>query len=156
MASTSFRGSPIPLTSKATAKHPLERILRGYSWSLEDPGIKVIYRSPVDLYLDEWVYDFLDNLERTGARRVAIDSLGDLSAASGDEIRFREYIYSLLRRCARTNISLIMTLEVPELFGITRLSEYGISHLSDNVTLLQFLRGESELKTCYHRAENPR
>ena len=40
----------------------------------------------------------------------------------------------------------MMTQEVPELFGVTRLSEYGISHLSDNVMLLQFLRGDSELK----------
>lgn len=39
-----------------------------------------------------------------------------------------------------------MTQEVPDLFGITRLSEYGISHLSDNVILLRYLRGESELK----------
>jgi hypothetical protein len=29
---------------------------------------------------------------------------------------------------------------------LPRLSEYGISHLSDNVVLLQFLRGDSELK----------
>jgi len=124
----------------------LEKVLRGFSWSLKDPGIELMYRSPVDLYLDEWVYDFFDTVQRTQATRVAIDSLGDLSAASGDEIRFREYIYSLLQRCARSNISVTMTLEAPELFGITRLSEYGISHLSDNVVLLQFLRGESELK----------
>jgi circadian clock protein KaiC len=39
-----------------------------------------------------------------------------------------------------------MTQEVPDLFGVTRLSEYGISHLSDNVILLQFLRGDSQLK----------
>jgi len=39
-----------------------------------------------------------------------------------------------------------MTQEVSELFGVTRLSEYGISHLSDNVILLQFLRGDSQLK----------
>ncbi len=90
------------------------------------------------LYLDEWVYDFFDTVQRTQARRVVIDSLGDLSAASGDEIRFREYVYSLLQRCARNNISVTMTLEVPELFGITRLSEFGISHLSDNVVMLQF------------------
>ena len=124
----------------------LERILNGFSWSLKDPGIELMYRSPVDLYLDEWVYDFLDIVERTGASRVAIDSLGDLRAACGDELRFREYIYSLLQRCARANISLMMTQEVPDLFGVTRLSGYGISHLSDNVILLQFLRGESELK----------
>jgi circadian clock protein KaiC len=124
----------------------LERVLRGFSWSLKDPCIELMYRSPVDLYLDEWVYDFFDTVQRTQARRVVIDSLGDLNAASGDEIRFREYIYSLLQRCTRNNISVTMTLEVPELFGITRLSEFGISHLSDNVVMLQFLRGESELK----------
>jgi circadian clock protein KaiC len=39
-----------------------------------------------------------------------------------------------------------MTQEVPDLFGVSRLSEYGISHLSDNVILLQFLRGDSRLK----------
>jgi len=32
-----------------------------------------------------------------------------------------------------------MTHEVPELFGLTRLSELGISHLCDNVVLLQYL-----------------
>jgi circadian clock protein KaiC len=52
-----------------------------------------MYRSPVDLYLDEWVYDLLDTVHRTGATRVAIDSLGDLAASTGDELRFREYIY---------------------------------------------------------------
>lgn len=124
----------------------LERILHGFSWSLDDPGVELMYRTPVDMYLDEWVYDLLDTLERTGATRVAIDSLGDLRASCGDEIRFREYVYSLLQRCARANISVVMTQEVPDLFGVTRLSEYGISHLSDNVILLQFLRGESQLK----------
>ena len=39
-----------------------------------------------------------------------------------------------------------MTQEVPELFGITRLAEFGISHVSDNVVLLQYLRGDSEVK----------
>lgn len=124
----------------------LERILQGFSWSLDDPGIELMYRSPVDLYLDEWVYDLLDTVHRTGATRVAIDSLGDLHASSGDELRFREYVYSLLQRCARADTSVVMTQEVPELFGVTKLSEYGISHLSDNVIMLQFLRGGSQLK----------
>ena len=124
----------------------LQRILQGFSWSLDDPCIELMYRSPVDLYLDEWVYDLLDTAHRTGATRIAIDSLGDLHASSGDELRFREYIYSLLQRFARADISVVMTQEVPELFGVTKLSEYGISHLSDNVIMLQFLRGNSQLK----------
>lgn len=124
----------------------LERIVQGFSWSLAEPKVELMFRPPVDLYLDEWVYDLLDLIERTGARRVAIDSLGDLRAACGDEIRFREYMYSLLQRCVRRNVSVIMTQEASELFGITRLSEFGISHVSDNVVLLQFLRGNSEVK----------
>ena len=140
------RGEPGVIATLQENPVQLERILHRFSWSPDDPGITMMYRSPVDLHLDEWVHDLLDTLHRTGATRVAIDSLGDLRAACRDELRFREYIYSLLQRCARNNISVIMTQEVPDLFGVTHLSEYGISHLSDNVVLLQFLRGESELK----------
>jgi circadian clock protein KaiC len=38
-----------------------------------------------------------------------------------------------------------MTSEVPDLFHVGSLAEYGISHLSDNVILLQYLRAESRL-----------
>jgi circadian clock protein KaiC len=124
----------------------LERIARGFSWSLKHPRIDLMYRQPVDLYLDEWVYDLLDTVERTGAQRVVIDSLGDLRAVCRDDLRFREYMYTLLQRCARKNVSVMMTQEATELFGLTQLSEYGISHLSDNVVLFQFLRGDSEIK----------
>jgi circadian clock protein KaiC len=73
-------------------------------------------------------------VELTGSQRIAIDSLGDSRMACGDEHRFGEYMYSLLQRCAK-NVSVIMTQEVPELFGVGRLSQFGISHFSDNVVL---------------------
>ncbi len=123
----------------------LERIVNGYGWSLRDGGVDLMYRSPVDLYVDQWVHELLERIDRVGARRVLVDSLGDLRAGSPDEMRFREYLYSLLQRTAHEGVSLMMTQEVPELFGVTKLSEYGISHLSDNVILLQFLRGESRV-----------
>ena len=107
----------------------LKRSLKGFSWSLDDPGVELMYRSPVDLYLDEWLYDLLDTVRRAGTTRVAIDSLGDLRASCGDELRFREYICSLPQRGARANVSVVMTQEVPDLFGVTRSAEYGISHL---------------------------
>ena len=75
----------------------LQRILQGFSWSLHDPHIELMYRSPVDLYLDEWLYDLLEVVQRTGAQRLAIDSLGDMRAACVDELRFRECVYSLLQ-----------------------------------------------------------
>ena len=79
----------------------LERIVQGFSWSLEEPKVELMFRPPVDLYLDEWVYELLDLIERTGAKRVAIDSLGDLRAACGDEIRFpRVHLLALAALCA--------------------------------------------------------
>jgi circadian clock protein KaiC len=124
----------------------LQRIANGFGWSLGRDDVHLMYRSPVDLYLDEWVYELLATIEERSVRRVLIDSMGDMQAASNDEIGFREYVYSLLQRTARAGVSVFMTLEVAELFGVTRLSEHGISHLSDNVVLLQFVRGESRIK----------
>jgi circadian clock protein KaiC len=116
----------------------LERIVNSFGWSLRDDNVTLMYRSPVDLYVDEWVYDLLDTVEAVGANRIFVDSLGDLQAASPDSLRFREYIYSLLHRCSRQGVSVMMTYEIPELYGATRLTEYGAPHLVDNVVLLQY------------------
>lgn len=129
-------------------EHPtqLARITKDFGWSPDEEGVELMYRSPVDLYIDEWVYDLLGAVERTGARRVLIDSLTDLRLASRDEIRFREYMYSLVQRFSRQGVSVFMTSELPDLFQVTRLSEFGISHLSDNVVLLQYIRDESTVR----------
>jgi circadian clock protein KaiC len=116
----------------------LERIATSFGWSLQDENVTLMYRSPVDLYVDEWVYDLLDTMERVGATRILVDSLSDLQAASADSTRFREYVYSLLHRCSRQEVSVMMTYEIPELYGVTKLSEFGASHLADNVVLLQY------------------
>jgi circadian clock protein KaiC len=123
----------------------LERVARSFGWSFAHDDVTLLYRSPVDIYLDEWVYELLDCVEQTGATRVLIDSLGDLQAASADLTRFREYTYSLVHRFSRRAVSLMMTYEIPELFDIETLSEYGVSHLSDNVVVLQYQDVESTI-----------
>jgi circadian clock protein KaiC len=140
------QGEPGVIATLQENPAQLERIVGGFGWSTHEEGIELMYRVPVDLYVDEWVHELLETARSTEARRILIDSLGDLRAASPDETRFREYIYSLLQRCSREGISVFMTQEVSDLFGVTRLSEYGISHVSDNVILLQFLRGHSRVK----------
>ena len=98
-------------------------------------GFGARYRSPNDVYIDEWVCELLALVERTGAKRVMIDSLSDLQYATPDPVRFREFIYSLTQRLSRGGVS-PRTSELPDLFHVGRLAEYGISHLSDNVILL--------------------
>jgi circadian clock protein KaiC len=124
----------------------LQRLARGFGWSLDDERVSVMYRSPNDVYIDEWVYELLAVVERNGARRVLIDGLSDLQYASPDPVRFREFIYSLTQRLSRQDVSPMMTSELPDLFQVGRLAEYGISHLSDNVVLLQYLRADQRLR----------
>jgi circadian clock protein KaiC len=123
----------------------LARIAAGFGWSVDEPGVNILSRSLVDMYIDQWVYELLDLIETTGAKRIVIDSLVDLMVTAGDPLRFREWMYSLVQRCARRGISLMMIVEVPELFQLHRISEEGISHLSDNVVLLQYVQDGSHL-----------
>jgi circadian clock protein KaiC len=118
----------------------LERVLAGFGWSLREPNVEVMYRSPVDIYIDEWVYDLLDTVERTGARRVLIDSLADLRISAGDEIRFHEFTYSIVQRFSRQGVSVLMTSEIPRLFGADRISDFAVSALADNVVLVGYQR----------------
>ncbi|HKC19546.1 MAG TPA: ATPase domain-containing protein [Candidatus Dormibacteraeota bacterium] len=95
--------------------------------------------------IDEWVYDLLDLIEKTGARRVVVDSLLDVMNAAGDPVRFREWMFSLMQRMTRSGVSLMLIVEVPDLFQVQRISEHGISHLADNVVLLQYVQDGPEL-----------
>jgi circadian clock protein KaiC len=122
----------------------LERMVRGFGWSLTQPNVELMYRSPIDVYLEEWFYDLLEAIARTGATRVLVDSLADLRLATTDEVRFREYIYTLLQHCAAGGISLMLTLETTH-DGSPGVSDYGVSNLSDNVVLLQIPRRRARL-----------
>jgi circadian clock protein KaiC len=123
----------------------LSRIVGGFGWSIDDPGVKIMSRGMVDLNIDEWVYDLLGLVESTGARRVVIDSLADLMAGAGDAVRFREWMFSLIQRCTRVGVSLMLIIEVADLFQLHRISDDAISHLADNVVLLQYVQEGAEL-----------
>ncbi len=124
----------------------LARVISRFGWSIDDPKITIMDCSPVDLYVDELVYDVLDQIEKAGARRLVIDSLNDLIVAAPDSTRLREFLYSLVQRCAHLGVSLMFTYETAELFRITRLNELGMSHIADNVVLLQHVQDGSQMR----------
>lgn len=140
-------GEPAILATLQENPVQLGRLARGFGWSFDaSPAVHLLARSPVNIHIDEWVYELLGLIEETGAKRVVIDSLGELAMAAGeDDLRFRDYMYSLLQRCSRRGVNLLMTLEIPQLFGVAHISQVGASHLSDNVVLLQYVREQSQV-----------
>ncbi|HEY8526932.1 MAG TPA: ATPase domain-containing protein [Acidimicrobiales bacterium] len=128
------------------SRSQLNRVAPGFGWSLDDEGMILNSASPVDIQIDQWLHDLFEQVESTGARRLVIDSLSDLATAAGEAQRYREYLYSLVQRCARRQINLLMTQEITELFGTSQLSDFGVSHLSDNVIMLQYVPDKGRLR----------
>lgn len=138
-------GEPGILASFQETRTQLARVVNSFGWSMDNPNVHLMSRDIVNLNIDEWVYDLIDLIEKTGAKRVVVDSLLDLAAVAGDEVRFREWMFSMTQRFTRADISLMMIVEVPDLFQVRRISEHGISHLADNVILLQYVQDGPEL-----------
>lgn len=138
-------GEPGILATFQENESQLARIVESFGWSLDNEKVHVLSRSVVDMNIDEWVYELIDLIERSGAKRIVIDSLPDLMVTASDPVRFREWMFSLSQRCSRAGISLMMVVEVPDLFQLRRISEHGVSHLTDNVVLLQYVQEGPEL-----------
>ncbi|MBB1159866.1 MULTISPECIES: ATPase domain-containing protein [Amycolatopsis] len=123
----------------------LNRAVRSLGWEPRSDSVTLRCESPNDIYIDQWFYDLLDSLTASRTRRLVIDSLTDLAAACDDDQRFSEFLHSLLGRCAQVGITTLLTLEIPDLYGQAGLSGTGISHLSDNVILLQYQRSGARI-----------
>ena len=138
-------GEPGILATFHENETQLERIVSSFGWSVDNPDVHLLSRGVVGMNIDEWVYELLELVERTGAKRIVIDSLPDLEIGAGDPVRFREWVFSVTQRFTRAGISLMFIVEIPELFELHRISDQGISHLADNVILLQYVQDGPEL-----------
>ncbi len=139
-------GEPALIASFQENPSQLETIVAGFGWSLAEDNVEHFYQSAVDLYIDEWMWELFERMARLGARRLLVDSLGDLQIVASDPSRFREFVYSFVQRCTRAGIAVMFTMELPELFRVRSLSDEAFSHLADNVILLQYVHEHAVLK----------
>ncbi len=121
----------------------LHAFARGFGWDLhnmEQQGLlSLLYSSPVELGVDEHTHLIRQSIQRSGARRVAMDSLKDIELATPDKVRYKDYVYSLVNSFRRGGITSMLTSEISEIFGSFIVSEYGISFVADNVILLRYV-----------------
>lgn len=127
------------------------RLLRGFGADeaqLRAGGLHLMYASPVELPIDSIVVETFRLIERTGVRRVIVDSAGDLAKAATDPERLYDYIYAFSQHLAVRNITGMLTYESSTLgedgvlTGQTR-----ISSMSDNVLLLGIEVGAQTRRT---------
>lgn len=121
-------------------------------WDLDlweqEGKLTYVYRRPLDLSVDEVIDDVRRQVERIGAKRLIIDSLSgfELARARADLSNFREAVYRLVSWVTAQGVTVVMTTEVVEEFGVLTFSTYEISFLADNIILQRFIELESELR----------
>jgi circadian clock protein KaiC len=143
------RGEPGVIVTFQENPVQLREIAHSFGWDLQamekENLIAHLYYSPVEIQPDIHTDLVKKAVEKVQARRVLIDSLRDLEIATPDKVRYRDYVYSLVEDFKRQGITALLTNEIAQLFGEFRLSEYGISFISDNVILLRYVELEGRV-----------
>ncbi|MGI4830642.1 MAG: RAD55 family ATPase [Janthinobacterium lividum] len=116
--------------------------------SVDDGKLEVIYLRPLDLSVDEMMQELIDAVERTGAKRLVIDSLAgfELALAPGFRTDFRESLYRLIFGLTGIGVTILSTLEMEESFDKFPFSSYLVSFLTDDLIRLRYVEIESQLR----------
>lgn len=116
---------------------------------MRDAGrLEVISLAPLDLSLDETLYELREAIARVGARCVVIDSLSGFELALAPTFRedFRESIYRLVRAVTATGVTVLMTVEVVEAGLEVRSPTRQLSFLADDILQLRYLEIRGEIR----------
>jgi circadian clock protein KaiC len=116
--------------------------------SLSNGSLEVIYLRPLDLSVDEMMQELIDAVQRTGAKRLVIDSLAgfEMALAPGFRTDFRESLYRMIFGLTGIGITILSTLEMEETFDQLPFSSYLVSFLTDDVIRMRYIEIESQLR----------
>lgn len=128
------------------------RTIRNFGWDAQQllgagGGFEHLYRSPIEMQLDDVVIDLFRRVRQGKIKRVVIDALGDLERRSMDRDRFVDYLYALTQWFAVEGVTALLLLELTDLFEFTRISREEVSNVSDNIILLRFTPDERMRRT---------
>jgi circadian clock protein KaiC len=135
-------------------EHPGEYLARAEAFGpalaafIESGLIEVLYLRSLDLTVDETLAAIRDAVARTGAKRVAIDSLSGFELALAPSFRedFRESLYRMVGGLVGLGVTVIMTAELVESYVELRLSPHGISFLTDGIILQRYAEIDGGLR----------
>ena len=135
-------------------ERPEEYAARANSFGLDlnapmkDGSLKVIYLRPLDLSVDETMQEILDAIQKSGAKRLVIDSLAgfEMALAPGFRTDFRESLYRMIYSLTGIGVTILSTVEMEESFTELLFSTYSISFLTDDIIRLRYVEIEGQLR----------
>jgi circadian clock protein KaiC len=125
---------------------------QGFGLDLKTPQtsgkLEMLYLRPLDLSVDETMQAILDAIERTGAKRLVIDSLMgfEMALAPGFRADFRESLYRMIGALTGAGVTILSTVEVEDSFQAMPLSHYAISFLTDDILRMRYVEIDGQIR----------
>lgn len=118
------------------------------STAVKEGSLAIIYLRPLDLSVDEMMQELIDGVQKTGAKRLVIDSLAgfELALAPGFRADFRESLYRMIFALTGIGMTILSTLEMEESFTKFPFSSYLISFLADDIIRMRYVEVEGQLR----------
>jgi circadian clock protein KaiC len=103
--------------------------------------LAVIYLRPLDLSVDEMLFEILVAVQRLGATRVVIDSLSGFEIALAPTFRadFRESLYRLVGALTATGVTVMMTAEVVDVSPSGGFTNERVSFVTDDIFVQRYV-----------------
>ncbi|MGF6272726.1 circadian clock protein KaiC [Massilia sp. UYP11] len=105
--------------------------------------VQMVESRKIDLTVDELLDEMNEAIDRTGARRVVVDSLSELALYLAPEGRnqLRSTVFQMLSSLAKRGVSVLVTMGLDDEFTQLRFSQADVAYLTDAIVVMRF--GES-------------
>ncbi|HEU4520408.1 MAG TPA: ATPase domain-containing protein [Thermoanaerobaculia bacterium] len=122
---------------------------RAFEQMIRQGKIGVIHSRPLDLSIDETLYEIVEQVQRLKARRLVVDSLSGFELALAPTFRedFRESLYRMVAVLTGMGVTMMMTAELEDSYKELRFSPHGTAFLTDVIIMQRYI----ELKGCLQR-----
>ena len=122
---------------------------RAFGQMIRDGKVGVIHSRPLDLSIDETLYEIVEQVQRLKARRLVVDSLSGFELALAPTFRedFRESLYRMVAVLTGMGVTMMMTAELEDSYTDLRFSPHGTAFLTDVIIMQRYI----ELHGCLQR-----
>jgi circadian clock protein KaiC len=114
---------------------------------VQSGAVTVVESRFLDLTVEELLDNMMVAIERTGARRVVIDSVSELGLYLAPEFRFdlRQAVFRMLSSLAKLGVSVMVTVGLEDRFTELRFSEADLSFLADAIVAMRYVEMDGRL-----------
>ena len=115
---------------------------------VREKKVGIIYTRPLDLSIDEMLYEIIEEIRHYKARRLVIDSLSGFELALAPTFRedFRESLYRMVAVLTEIGITMMMTAELEDTYSELRFSPHGTAFLTDAIIMQRYVELEGSLE----------